>query len=174
MKWFLISIFFLPFSVNAQLRLNKVFTDNMVLQRDKPVHIWGKGIPGKNVEVTFANKKRNTKVKIDSTWIVEFAKQKENAAAKSIIIKSGNENVELKNILIGDVWLCIGQSNMEWPMVKGMDEAKTREELLNKYNIEVGGGLGVFAGKIWPIGIIGESCTMNHLNMLTGALEKLI
>ena len=138
MKWFLISIFFLPFSVNAQLRLNKVFTDNMVLQRDKPVHIWGKGIPGKNVEVTFANKKRNTKVKIDSTWIVEFAKQKENAAAKSIIIKSGNENVELKNILIGDVWLCIGQSNMEWPMVKEMyykeETAKSFQPLLRFFN----------------------------------------
>ena len=174
MKFSILFFFIISLTASAQVQVAKIFSDNMLLQREKPVHFWGRGIPGKNVEVTFANKKRNTIVKIDSTWIVEFVKEKENATAQSIIIKSGNEKVELKNILIGDVWLCIGQSNMEWPMVKGMDEAKTREELLNKYNIEVGGGLGVFAGKIWPIGIMGESCTMNHLNMLTGALEKLI
>jgi alanine-glyoxylate transaminase/serine-glyoxylate transaminase/serine-pyruvate transaminase len=57
---------------------------------------------------------------------------------------------------------------------KGTDEAKLRSELLNKYNIEVGGGLGVFAGKLWRIGIMGESCTKNHVNMLVGALEEMM
>ena len=57
---------------------------------------------------------------------------------------------------------------------EGVDEAKLRNELLNKYNIEVGGGLGAFAGKIWRIGIMGESCTKNHVNMLVGALEEMI
>ena len=57
---------------------------------------------------------------------------------------------------------------------EGKDEAKLRNELLNKYNIEVGGGLGVFAGKIWRIGIMGESCTRNHVNMLVGALEEIM
>ena len=57
---------------------------------------------------------------------------------------------------------------------EGLDEAKLRNELLIKYNIEVGGGLGAFAGKIWRIGIMGESCTENHVNMLVGALEESI
>lgn len=57
---------------------------------------------------------------------------------------------------------------------KGLDEAKVRQQLLQEYNIEVGGGLGDFAGKIWRIGIMGESCTKNHVNMLVGALEDLI
>ena len=56
---------------------------------------------------------------------------------------------------------------------EGLDEAKLRSELLSKYNIEVGGGLGAFAGKIWRIGIMGESCTENHVNMLVGALEEM-
>ena len=56
---------------------------------------------------------------------------------------------------------------------EGVDEAKWRNELLTKFNIEVGGGLGAFAGKIWRIGIMGESCTMDHMNMLVGAVEKL-
>ena len=55
----------------------------------------------------------------------------------------------------------------------GVDEAKWRAELLNKFNIEVGGGLAAFAGKIWRVGIMGESCTMNHVNMLVGAVRQL-
>ena len=55
----------------------------------------------------------------------------------------------------------------------GVDEAKWRAELLNKFNIEVGGGLGAFAGRIWRVGIMGESCTMNHVNMLVGAVRQL-
>ena len=54
------------------------------------------------------------------------------------------------------------------------DEGKLRRQLLSQYNIEVGGGLGAFAGKIWRIGIMGESCTMNHVNMLLGALDDLM
>jgi alanine-glyoxylate transaminase / serine-glyoxylate transaminase / serine-pyruvate transaminase len=57
---------------------------------------------------------------------------------------------------------------------EGVDEAKLRTQLLNEYNIEVGGGLGAFAGKIWRIGIMGESCTKNHVNTLVGALEELL
>lgn len=56
----------------------------------------------------------------------------------------------------------------------GVDEGKLRRQLLHDYNIEVGGGLGAFAGKIWRIGIMGESCTKNHVNMLIGALNELL
>jgi alanine-glyoxylate transaminase/serine-glyoxylate transaminase/serine-pyruvate transaminase len=56
---------------------------------------------------------------------------------------------------------------------RGVDEAKWRSDLLSKYNIEVGGGLGIFAGKIWRIGLMGESCTMNHVNALVGAVQQL-
>jgi alanine-glyoxylate transaminase/serine-glyoxylate transaminase/serine-pyruvate transaminase len=54
------------------------------------------------------------------------------------------------------------------------DEARLRRQLLEDFNIEVGGGLGDFAGKIWRIGIMGESCTYNHVNALTGALRQLL
>jgi len=57
---------------------------------------------------------------------------------------------------------------------EGLDEAKLRNELLIKYNIEVGGGLGVFAGKIWRVGIMGESCTEKHVDLLIDALEELL
>ena len=56
---------------------------------------------------------------------------------------------------------------------EGIDEAKWRNDLLAKFNIEVGGGLGAFAGKIWRIGIMGESCTMHHVELLVNAIKKL-
>ncbi|TAE33941.1 MAG: alanine--glyoxylate aminotransferase family protein [Cytophagales bacterium] len=56
----------------------------------------------------------------------------------------------------------------------GLDEVQLRSQLLNQYNIEVGGGLGAFAGKIWRVGIMGESATRNHVNMLVGALDELM
>ena len=55
----------------------------------------------------------------------------------------------------------------------GMDDAAVRSRLLNEYNIEVGGGLGDFAGKIWRIGLMGCSCTQNHVNMLLSALRQI-
>lgn len=57
---------------------------------------------------------------------------------------------------------------------EGVDEAKLRGDLLEHYNIEVGSGLGAFAGKIWRVGLMGESCTKNHVNMLAGALEEML
>ncbi|WP_418603301.1 pyridoxal-phosphate-dependent aminotransferase family protein [Hwangdonia sp.] len=57
---------------------------------------------------------------------------------------------------------------------KGLDELAIRKQLLNEYNIEVGGGLGPFAGIIWRVGLMGESATINHVNMLLGALKTII
>ncbi len=56
----------------------------------------------------------------------------------------------------------------------GLDDAPVRAQLLNEYNIEVGGGLGDFAGKIWRVGLMGYSCTKNHVNMLLAALRQII
>lgn len=128
MKYFLLLILFSPVFASAQLQVTKIFSNNMVLQRDKPIHIWGKAIPGKKVEVKFINQSKNVIAAKDSSWYVYFKKQKANAKPQSIIIISGNEKIELKNILIGDIWICSGQSNMEWPMIK---ETHWKEEIKN-------------------------------------------
>ena len=56
----------------------------------------------------------------------------------------------------------------------GVDDLTVRQRLLNEFNIEIGGGLGEFAGKAWRIGLMGNSCTVNHVNMLLAALKELI
>jgi alanine-glyoxylate transaminase / serine-glyoxylate transaminase / serine-pyruvate transaminase len=57
---------------------------------------------------------------------------------------------------------------------KGVDDVTVRQQLLNEYNIEIGAGLGEFAGKVWRIGLMGCSCTKNHVNMLLSALQQIM
>ncbi|MHC4541731.1 MAG: alanine--glyoxylate aminotransferase family protein, partial [Planctomycetota bacterium] len=56
----------------------------------------------------------------------------------------------------------------------GVDEAAVRRQLLDEYNIEIGAGLGDFAGKVWRIGLMGCSSTQNHVNMLLAALRRIL
>lgn len=118
----------LPFISFGQLKMVNIFSDNMVLQRNEPIRIWGKASPGKIVCVSFANETKTTTVQNDSSWMISLTKQKANTHPQTIFISCGNEKFELENVLIGDVWLCSGQSNMEWPM---MSEMHWSEE---KYN----------------------------------------
>ena len=138
MKLFLISLLLLPLTCISQLKVAKIFSDNMVLQRDKAIHIWGKAIPGSKVLVTFSAAQKNVIASADSLWSIYFKKQIVNTKPQSIIVKSGTQTVEFKNILIGDIWLCIGQSNMEFPMKNEMhfaDEIKQNNQpLIRLYN----------------------------------------
>ena len=118
MKCFFLPILLCPLLSIAQLEVAEIFSDNMLLQRDKPIKIWGKGIPGRSVFVMFSKEKKVVVVYNDSTWMVSFRKQKENPNPQILSVTSGVKQIEFKNILIGDVWICTGQSNMEWPMVK--------------------------------------------------------
>lgn len=127
-KFFLSLLLIFPASLQAQLKLAAIFSNNMVLQRDQPIHIWGKGMPGQQINIFFAKEKRQIIVTQDSTWSVYFKKQKANSQPQSVMISGDNKKIELENILIGDLWLCIGQSNMEFPM---QQEMHYRQELRN-------------------------------------------
>lgn len=116
MKFVLAIFLLLPFTLTAQLQMAKIFSDNMVLQRDKPVSIWGKALPGNRVSVSFAHLQKVVEVAADSGWHVVFPAQGANKNPQSVFITCGNQKIVLNNILIGDVWLCLGQSNMEFPM----------------------------------------------------------
>lgn len=136
MKPFIIIILLLPFFAKAQLQLAPVFSDNMVLQRNKPIHVWGSGVPGQNIELHFGNETRSVAVQADATWSVYFKKQKENVQPQSLSITSAAEKIELNNILIGDIWVCSGQSNMEWTMQKEMfwkEEIKNTNQPLIRF-----------------------------------------
>lgn len=135
---------FVPFTAASQLRLPRIFTDNMVLQRGSPVRFRGTGDPGHQVKVLFSGKRKQVTVESDSSWNIVFGRQKANSTPQSVFFRSGNETIELKNVLIGDLWLCIGQSNMEWPMKNELHFREalslSRDPLLRLYN-------PVYAGK---------------------------
>lgn len=109
-------IIFIPFILQAQLKLGKIFSDNMVIQQNKLVVFYGKYLPGEEVSIRFSFENKTTTTKADSTWEINFPPQKANNNPQEIYISSNKENIKLKNILIGDVWLCIGQSNMEFTL----------------------------------------------------------
>ncbi len=138
MKKIFAIIFCIPVIAFSQLQTAKIFANNMVLQREKPIHIWGRGIPEKIVLVSFSGEQKRVVINADSSWNIFFKKQKANANPQSISIISENEKIELKNILIGDIWLCIGQSNMEFPMKREMhfktEMHEANQPLIKLYN----------------------------------------
>lgn len=100
---------------NAEVKLPSVLSDNMVLQREIPVNIWGWATPGENVTVEINGQKVKGKAAKDGAWKVKLAPMKAGGPFEMII--SGKNRIVLTNILIGDVWVCGGQSNMEWVLM---------------------------------------------------------
>jgi sialate O-acetylesterase len=116
-KTFLFFLFTVAVSmVQAQVKLPACFSDNMVLQRDKPIPVWGKAAPDEKVTVSLAGKTKTATTDTAGKWMVMLDKMPASAQSKELIISSGGTSVTYKNVLIGDVWLCGGQSNMEYPM----------------------------------------------------------
>ncbi len=101
--------------VNAEVTLPKVLGTSMVLQRNQPVPIWGKADKGEKVSVKFAGQTKTAVADTAGRWKVMLSPLKVNAKPSSMTIK-GTNTIVLKNILVGDVWLCSGQSNMEYPL----------------------------------------------------------
>ena len=100
----------------AEVRLPSVLGDNMVLQRNSEVNLWGWAQPGKKVRVkTSWNRKRyRVRVDADGKWLVKV-RTGEAGGPYTITISDGKK-VKLENILLGEVWICAGQSNMEMPV----------------------------------------------------------
>ncbi|WP_346238334.1 sialate O-acetylesterase [Niabella insulamsoli] len=100
------------------LQLPDLLTDNMVLQRDHPIRIWGKAIPRTRVSVRFMNWEKTAKTGADGRWICTFPASPAVAIPQQMTIETGKQKIQLHNLLIGDVWLCAGQSNMYFPVAQ--------------------------------------------------------
>ncbi|RZL50262.1 MAG: sialate O-acetylesterase [Pedobacter sp.] len=101
----------------------------MVLQREKPVNIWGFASAGEKVTVNFSGQTKTTITDAKGNWLVVLAPLKTSATPQKMII-SGSNKIELNNILVGEVWLCSGQSNMEYAMRKLAKIPKPKNEKL--------------------------------------------
>ncbi len=99
----------------AEIKLSSIIGDNMVLQRGMAVPVWGWAEPWEKVKVTFAGQTHRATAGKDGKWQVKLDAMKANTKPQSMTIKGAN-TITLKNILVGEVWICSGQSNMAWPV----------------------------------------------------------
>ncbi|MEY4939475.1 MAG: hypothetical protein RIQ93_1210 [Verrucomicrobiota bacterium] len=100
-----------------------LFTDGAVLQRERPIPIWGKADAGEKIVVTFAGQKREVITGPDGRWRVMLEPLPASATGAELII-AGNKTTTLRDILIGEVWLCSGQSNMAFTVNRAKEAAK--------------------------------------------------
>lgn len=105
-------------AIGRGLCVANVFQSNMVLQRDKPLKIWGWAEPGNEVVVSFAGQQVQARAAADRSWQVTLIPVAANASPQTMTVKSGNSTLTLENILVGDVWILGGQSNMGFPISK--------------------------------------------------------
>mgnify|MGYP003643844435 CR=1 FL=1 len=115
----LISLLALP--AFAELKLPSIIGHHMVLQRDLAVPIWGWAEPGSDVAVNFAGQTLAGKTGDDGTWVVKLAPLSGSSHALNMTIESGAEKITLSNIVIGEVWVCSGQSNMQFSVSQAYD-----------------------------------------------------
>lgn len=112
----------LALPAGANVRLSKVFTDNMMLQRDQPIRVWGWAEPDEAVTVTLAGKSAPAKADAKGAWAVELPAMKEGENLELTV--AGTNTITLKNVIVGDIWVCSGQSNMEMVMQDCLNAAE--------------------------------------------------
>jgi sialate O-acetylesterase len=116
----------LLFEATAQVRLPQLIRDSMVLQRDSKIKLWGWASPNERISVAMAGKKAKATANREGKWMIQLPAMK--AGGPYTINFEGNNRITLKEVLIGDVWVCAGQSNMVHQMalhsVRYADEIK--------------------------------------------------
>lgn len=107
--------FIIAVPVLADVTLPTVLDSHMVIQRDRPVRIWGTADSGEKVSVTLGNETKTATADESGNWLVELGAQAADGKARQIKI-AGNNEIVLDDVLVGEVWIGSGQSNMEWQL----------------------------------------------------------
>ena len=126
MKKFIFAIgFVLLLTANpllAEVKLASPFTSHMILQRDKKVPVWGTAEPGETVAVEFAGQKVSATADADGNWRIDLEPLKASAEPRALVVTGNHqspiENLKCDDVLVGEVWLASGQSNMDFSLSK--------------------------------------------------------
>lgn len=122
-----VAVFGTSLALGAQIVLPPVFGDHMVIQRDRPVPVWGRAPAHSSVSVALGENRRTTRADADGHWRVELPALPASAVGQSLTVRaSEGPPLELRDVVCGDVWLCSGQSNMRWRV----EQAAEADELL--------------------------------------------
>ena len=109
----------------ADVSLPAVFSDHMVLQRDLPVPVWGTADPGEEVTVVFAGQTQRTKAGSDGRWRIDLEPMTASKISRPLKV-TGNNDILVNDVLVGEVWICGGQSNMEWTVDGSSDPEREK------------------------------------------------
>ena len=111
----------------GDVQLPSVFSDHMVLQRDLPIPIWGMASPGEEIQVLFAGYEKETIADKEGKWSITLDPLPASSESRSLIVK-GNNLIECNDVLVGEVWVCGGQSNMEWTVNSSSNPDQERND----------------------------------------------
>jgi len=125
----IILLFCITGTADAKILLPRILSGNMVLQRDKQLNIWGSADIGEQVKVSFAGQAKSATADQQGNWSIQLAPLKTSWEPQTMTI-SGSNTITLRNILVGEVWICSGQSNMEYPMRKLVKIPKPKNGML--------------------------------------------
>ncbi len=128
-------LFFSSISLKADIRLPAVISSNMVLQQDDSVKIWGWATPTEKISITpsWSNHTYSTVATADARWEIRVKTPK--AGGPYSIDLKGQNTIRLENVMIGEVWICSGQSNMEWSYRNGVPQIKEEFPVAGNLNI---------------------------------------
>ncbi len=130
----ILALFFSSFNITeAKLIISKLYADHMVIQRNQPIVVWGRADGNENVVVRFYNIESSVKTDDKGEWKILLPKM-EAGGPYEMVISTGKDKIVIKDILIGDVWLSSGQSNMEW-IVANSNNAE--EEIKNSTDLKI-------------------------------------
>jgi sialate O-acetylesterase len=120
---------------NAEIQLPKIFSSNMMIQRDQPVRVWGTCSASAKVQVSLGTESASTIARPDGSWQVTLKPMTAGGPYTLTTTTDGNATI-LTNVLCGDVWLCSGQSNMQWP-VKNVNPLEQQAALVARPNLRL-------------------------------------
>jgi len=112
------------------LRLASIFTDHLVLQEGEPIAVWGSGSAGAEVTVRFAGQQKRAMTAVDGFWSTSLDPLPASATGAELSVRAGSNELKIHDVLVGEVWLCAGQSNMAAPLHEfdeSGDEARKAE-----------------------------------------------
>ncbi len=109
--------------VKADLTIAHIFSDHMVLQRDQKLPVWGWTSPAEQVTLSLAGQSGHVVADEEGSWMFQFEPIPAGGPYQ-LVVKNNVDKILIKDILIGDIWLCSGQSNMDWPLERSLEGEK--------------------------------------------------
>jgi len=121
----------------ASLRMPRIFADHMVLQQGRAAVVWGQAAPGETVTIAFAGNTASVSAGPDGRWRAELPAMSASAEGREMVVTCGDEKLTFTDVLVGEVWFCSGQSNMQWNVANSVGASETIADTNNHPQIRL-------------------------------------